>query len=201
MNADAGYWKVKQIKGEEAMWKKPSTNEYPSYYKNYVDYVPEGDLIQILDHQLKQTMKLLNDLRTDEAEFRYAKDKWTIKEVIGHITDTERIMSYRLLSIGRGEKEMLPGYNDDEYVRRGKFNRFSIKELLHHQSLVRQNTILLLGSLEEEALVQRGRANGGEVTARAIGYIIAGHEIHHRRLIVERYLNSEVYKGIEGRDN
>ena len=86
---------------------------------------------------------------------------------------------------------MLPGYNDDEYVKRGRFNRFSIQELLHHLSLVRQNTILLLGSLDEEALMQRGKANGVEVTARAIGYIIAGHEIHHRRLIVERYLVSD----------
>jgi uncharacterized damage-inducible protein DinB len=170
---------------------KPKANEYAPYYKGYVNNVPEGDLLQILDNQLKETMNLLNDLSDEMAQFRYAPEKWTIKEVLGHITDTERIMSYRLLSIARGEQEMLPGYNDDEYVRRGKFNRFSLQELLHHQSLVRQNTILLLSSMDEEALLQRGRANGSELTARAIGYIIAGHEIHHRALIKDRYLSSE----------
>ncbi|MCA1057685.1 DinB family protein [Rossellomorea aquimaris] len=171
------------------MLNKPEMNEYPPYYEGYVNHVPDGDLLQILDAQLKETINLLKDVNEEKSEFRYAPEKWTIKEVLGHITDTERIMSYRLLSIGRGEKEMLPGYHDDEYVKKGKFNRFSLQELLHHQSLVRQHTILLLGSLDEEALVQRGRANGGEVTARAIGYIIAGHEIHHRRLIEERYLS------------
>lgn len=182
-------------KGVEAMVKRPEINEYPSYYKEYVNHVPEGDLLQILDIQLRETMNLLKDLSGDAAEFHYAPDKWTIKEVIGHITDTERIMNYRLLSIGRGEKEMLPGYNDDEYVKRATFNRFSLQELLHTQSLVRQNTMNLLSSLDDEALLQRGKANGGEVTARAIGYIIAGHELHHRGLIVERYLDSGRFKG------
>ncbi|TMU87044.1 DinB family protein [Bacillus sp. BHET2] len=172
------------------MLSKPETNEYPRYYKEYVNNVPEGALDQILEVQLKETMNLLKDLSEEMAEFRYAPKKWTIKEVIGHITDTERIMCYRLLCIARGDQEMLPGYNDDEYVRRGNFNRFSLPELLHHQSLVRQNTIILLCSMEEEALLQRGKANGSELTARAIAYIIAGHEIHHRTLIKDRYLNS-----------
>ncbi|WP_044339316.1 DinB family protein [Rossellomorea aquimaris] len=173
------------------MLRKPGTEEYPAYYKDYINNVPDGDLLQILDVQLKETTSLLKDLSDEQARFRYAPEKWTIKEVLGHITDTERIMCYRLLSIARGEQEMLPGYNDDEYVKRGRFNRFSLQELLHHQSLVRQNTILLLNSMDEEALLQRGKANGGEVTVRAIAYIIAGHEIHHRRLIRERYLNTD----------
>ncbi len=173
------------------MLSKPETNEYPRYYKEYVNNVPEGDIHQILDVQLKQTMDLFKDLSEEQAMFRYAPGKWTIKEVIGHMTDTERIMCYRLLCIARGEQEMLPGYNDDEYVRRGNFNRFSLPELLHYQSLVRQNTIILLSSMDEEALLQRGNANGSEVTARAIAYIIVGHEIHHRTLIKDRYLSSD----------
>ncbi|MFI8574962.1 DinB family protein [Rossellomorea aquimaris] len=172
------------------MLKKPVTNEYPPYYKEYVNNVPDGELLQILDDQQKETMKLLNALSEETAEYKYAPGKWTIKEVIGHITDTERIMCYRLLCIGRGEQEMLPGYNDDEYVRRGNFNRFSLSDLLHHQALVRQHTILLLSGMDDEALLQSGNANGSEVTVRAIAYIIAGHEIHHRRLIKERYLSS-----------
>ena len=170
------------------MISKPETNEYPPYYKEYVNHVPDGELLQILDDQQKETKKLLMDLSEEMAEYQYAPGKWTIKEVIGHITDTERIMCYRLLSIARGEKGMLPGYTDDDYVKRGQFNRFSLSDLLHHQALVRQHTILLLSSLDEEAMRQRGNANGSEVTALAIAYIIAGHEMHHRRLIKDRYL-------------
>jgi uncharacterized damage-inducible protein DinB len=177
------------------MLTKPEANEYAPYYKGYVSSVPEGDLLKILDVQLKETMNLLKDLSEEKAMYRYAPEKWTIKEVIGHITDTERIMCYRLLCIGRGEKGMLPGYNDDQYVRRANFNRFSLSELLHHQSLVRQNTILLLSSMDEEALRQRGRANESVLTARAIAYIIAGHEIHHRTLIMDRYLSPDECQG------
>jgi uncharacterized damage-inducible protein DinB len=173
------------------MLSKPKTNEYPPYYKEYVNNVPDGELLQILEDQQKETMKLLKALSEETAEYTYAPGKWTIKEVIGHITDTERIMCYRLLSIARGEQEMLPGYNDDEYVKRGQFNRFSLSDLLHHQSLVRQNTLLLLSSMDDEALRRRGNANGSEVTARALGYIIAGHEIHHRRMIEDRYLSRD----------
>lgn len=176
------------------MLKKPEINEYPPYYKEYVNHVPDGELLQILDDQKKETKELLKDLSEETAEYQYAPGKWTIKEVIGHITDTERIMCYRLLSIARGEKGMLPGYTDDDYVKSGQFNRFSLSDLLHHQALVRQHTILLLSSLDEEALGQRGNANGSEVTARAIAYIIAGHEIHHRRFIKERYLRDALNK-------
>ncbi len=179
-------------KGVEAMLKKPEINEYPPYYKEYVNNVPDGELLQILDDQQKETKELLKDLSEETAEYQYAPGKWTIKEVIGHITDTERIMCYRLLSIARGEKGMLPGYTDDDYVKRGQFNRFSLSDLLHHQALVRQHTILLLSSLDEEAMRQRGNANGSEVTALAIAYIIAGHEMHHRRLIKDRYLREKL---------
>ncbi|QHE62520.1 DUF664 domain-containing protein [Rossellomorea vietnamensis] len=183
------------------MLKKPEINEYPPYYKEYVNNVPDGELLQILDDQQKETKELLKDLSEETAEYQYAPGKWTIKEVIGHITDTERIMCYRLLSIARGEKGMLPGYTDDDYVKRGQFNRFSQSDLLHHQALVRQHTILLLSSLDEEAMRQRGNANGSEVTALAIAYIIAGHEIHHRRLIKDRYLRetlSNSYNDLKG---
>ncbi|KON89894.1 damage-inducible protein DinB [Sporosarcina globispora] len=177
------------------MLKTPETNEYAPYYEKYVSSVPDGDLLQILDDQMKETMNLVKDLNEDQAHFRYAPEKWTVKEVIGHITDTERIMSCRLLCIGRGEMAKLPGYDDNEYVKNGHFNRFSIQELLEQLSLVRQNTIALLKSMDEEALLKRGNANGTEVTARAIAYIIAGHELHHRTLIKDRYIGAESFGG------
>ncbi|MCM3090618.1 MULTISPECIES: DinB family protein [unclassified Cytobacillus] len=180
------------------MLKKPESNEYAPYYEKYVSSIPEGDLLQILDEQMRETMNLVKDLKEDQAQFRYAPEKWTIKEVIGHITDTERIMSYRMLCIGRGEKAELPGYDDNQYVKNGKFNRFSIRELSAQMSQVRQNTIALLKSLDDEALLRRGNANGTEVTARAIAYIIAGHEHHHRTLIKERYMGAESYGRVNG---
>lgn len=172
---------------------RPEVNEYASYYERYVNAVPEGDLLHTLDFQVTETINLLKNLTEDQAHFRYAPEKWTIKEVIGHITDTERIMYYRLLCIARGEKAMMPGYDDQEYVKNGYFNRFSVQELLEQLSIVRQNTLILLKNLDEEAMLRRGNANGTEVTARAIAYIIAGHELHHRTLIKDRYMISENY--------
>lgn len=177
------------------MLKKPGLDEYAPYYEKYVSSVTEGDLLQILDEQMKETINLVKDLNEDQAHFRYAPEKWTVKEVIGHITDTERIMSYRLLCIGRGEMAELPGYDDNQYVKNGKFNRFSIGELSAQLSQVRQSTISLLKSLDDEALLGRGNANGTGVTARAIAYIIAGHELHHRTLIKDRYMGAESFGG------
>ncbi|PWW28849.1 DinB family protein [Cytobacillus oceanisediminis] len=175
------------------MLAKPDLNEYAPYYKGYVNSVPDGELLQILEQQVKETANLLKDLSNEQTHFRYAPEKWTIKEVIGHITDTERIMGYRLLCISRGEKVMLPGYDDNVYVKKGNFNRFSIQELLEQLAIVRQNTVTLLKSLDNETLLQRGNANGTEVTARAIAYIIAGHELHHRNLIKDRYMSSDSF--------
>ncbi|MBT2690213.1 DinB family protein [Bacillus sp. ISL-47] len=180
------------------MLQKPEANEYAPYYEAYVHSVPDGDLLEILDKQVKETVNLLKNLNEDQASFRYAQGKWTIKEVIGHVTDTERIMGYRLLCISRGETAMLPGYDDNQYVKEGNFNRFNVKELLEQLSIVRQNTLGLLKSLDDESLMQRGNANGTEVTARAIAYIIAGHELHHRNLIKERYMKAEGYNKGDG---
>lgn len=175
------------------MLTKPDLNEYAPYYKGYVNSVPDGDLQQILEQQVKETASLLKDLSSEQAHFRYAPEKWTIKEVIGHITDTERIMGYRLLCISRGEQVMLPGYDDNVYVKKGNFNRFSIQELLEQLAIVRQNTVTLLKSLDDETLLQRGNANGTEVTVRAIAFIITGHELHHRNLIKDRYMSSDSF--------
>ncbi|WP_264807141.1 DinB family protein [Cytobacillus sp. NCCP-133] len=175
------------------MLKKPEANEYALYYQNYVNLVPDGDLLEILHGQIKDTINLVKDLNDEQARFRYAPEKWTIKEVIGHITDTERIMAYRLLCISRGETAMLPGYDDNEYVKKGSFNRFSIQELLEQLSIVRQGTTALLKSLGEEDLMRHGNANGTEVTVRAIAYIMAGHELHHRNLIKDRYMGAKAF--------
>jgi len=170
------------------MKKRPETNEYNPYYLTYINLVGEGDIVDILSQQIKETVEQLKGLTEEQAHFRYAPDKWTIKEVIGHIADTERIMSYRLLSFARGEKATLPGFNEADYVHYAAFNHLTIEELLENLKAVRYSTIHLLNGLEEEAWLRRGNANGSDATVRAIAYIIAGHELHHRNIIQQRYL-------------
>ncbi|MGY1462634.1 DinB family protein [Bacillus toyonensis] len=169
------------------MQKRPDANEYNPYYSTYINLIPNGDIIRILEQQMKETNLLLKDIPDSEGHFRYAPNKWSIKEVIGHIVDTERIMAYRLLSIARGETAELPGYNDDMYVLR------TAQDLLENLTVVRQSTVHLLKSLDKEAWLQRGIANNSEVTVLALANIIAGHELHHRQIIKERYLGSNAY--------
>lgn len=175
------------------MQKRPGTNEYNPYYSTYIKLVPDGDIIHILEQQMKETNLLLKDISDSEGHFRYAPNKWNIKEVIGHIADTERIMAYRLLSIARGETAELPGYNDDMYVLRAAFDKQSMQDLLENLTVVRQSTVHLLKSLDKDAWLQRGIANNSEVTVRALANIIAGHELHHRQIIKVRYFGANAF--------
>ncbi|SHS10328.1 metal-dependent hydrolase [Mycobacteroides abscessus subsp. abscessus] len=169
------------------------STEYAPYYSRYVDLVPEGDLTSILLQQMKETVDILKGLTEQQAHFSYGVGKWSIKEVIGHITDTERIMGYRLLSFARGEKAELPGYDDNEYVRNAYFNSLFLQDLLENFEITRESTLQLIKSLPKEAYIRRGKANGSDVSVRALVCIIAGHELHHRKLIKERYIGSKEF--------
>lgn len=175
------------------MYQKPQANEYPAYFSAYVHLVPDGELLELLNEQLKATVNAVNDVTERQSQFRYAPNKWTVKEVIGHMADTERIMGYRILCIARGETAPLPGFDDNLYVQNGSFNQLSMQELLDNFSTVRQSTIVLLKSLDAAAWLRKGNANGFEITVRAIASIIAGHELHHRQILLERYFNSSDY--------
>lgn len=175
------------------MVSRPENNEYKPYFSTYVNLVPEGDLIQILDKQVDETISLLKDLTDDQSHYRYGPDKWTIKEMIGHVADTERIMGYRMLCIARGDTASLPGFDDKVYAINGDFNRLTMGELLENLAVVRKSTILLLKQFTPEAWLRKGNANNSEVTVRALAYIVAGHELHHRRIIKDRYFGSENY--------
>lgn len=175
------------------MKKLLESNEYAPYYSTYVNLVPEGGIIEILTKQIEETSAVLKDLTDHQAHFSYGDGKWSIKEAIGHVVDTERIMAYRLLSFARGETAELPGYDDNEYVKNAQFNEQPLQGLLQNLTIVRQSTIQLIKSLPSEAYLRRGNANGSVVTVRALMYIIAGHELHHRNIIKDRYMGSEVY--------
>jgi hypothetical protein len=175
------------------MNKRPEQNEYAQYYAGYISMIPEGDIEQLLKQQVKDTLHLLNDLSEAEGEFKYAPGKWSIKEVIGHVVDTERIMAYRLLSIARGDAAQLPGYDENAYVAQADFNQESMEDLLQNLFVVREGTLLLLKSLKEKDWLRWGTANQLGVTVRAIACIIAGHELHHRKILKERYLGAKEF--------
>jgi hypothetical protein len=170
------------------MWTKPSNEEFPAYFGKYINLVSEGSLEDTLIKQLKDTTAFLSNISETQANYRYALDKWTLQEVIGHITDTERIMSYRLLRIARGDQSPLAGYDDEQYVKEATFHSRSFPDLLKDFSAVRQSTVSLVRSLPEDVWSRKGIANNSEISVRALAYIIAGHELHHLEIIKDKYV-------------
>jgi hypothetical protein len=143
--------------------------------------------VAILEAQRLQMAQFLAARSERDGNFRYAPDKWTVKEVLGHVTDTERIFAYRALRIARGDHKPLSGFEQDDYVRAGGFGERSLADLAEEFGQVRSATVALLRPLGDEAWSRRGVANNNEVTVRALAFIIAGHELHHREILKERY--------------
>lgn len=165
----------------------PEPSEYAAYYRKYVSLVPHGDIVSILSDQLDRMNTMLFPMDDDEASVPYAPGKWTTKQVLGHITDAERVFSYRALRIARGDKTPLASFEQDDYVANGHFDSLSLTELLQEYAAVRRATMLLFRHLPAEASTRRGTASNNEVTVRALAYIIAGHDEHHYRILCERY--------------
>ncbi|MGD7008760.1 DinB family protein [Metabacillus sp. 84] len=167
---------------------RPEKHEFHPHYQPYIDLIPSGDLIMILEQQIEETLRLLEGLTEAEGVRHYASGKWTVKEVIGHIADTERIMAYRLLVICRGEQHEFRGYNDESYVKQAGFNEQTMAWHMKNLLAVRQATIMLMKGLQSSAWTLTGRANGSSVTVLALAAIIAGHERHHVKILRDRYL-------------
>jgi len=166
---------------------KPEPNEYASFYEKYVSLVPHADILAALEAQRLQMAQLLTACSERDGNFRYAPEKWTVKEAIGHLADCERIFTYRALCIARGDLTPLPGFEQDDYVRAAGSGRRQLQDLAEEFSLIRNSTVSLYRSLDDEAWIRRGSANKNEVTVRALAFITAGHELHHRRILEERY--------------
>jgi hypothetical protein len=166
---------------------RPEPGEYAPYYDRYISLIPGTDILGTLDAQRRQTMLLLSGRDERDGEFRYAPDKWSAKEVLGHVCDTERIFAYRALRIARGDQTPIEGFEQDDYVRNGLFARAPLDEIIEDYIAVRRATLTLLRNLDEAAWTRRGVANKNEVSVRALAYIIAGHELHHRRILEEKY--------------
>jgi hypothetical protein len=166
---------------------RPQPGEYAPYYDRYICLVKGDDILDTLDQQRRQTMLLLSGRDDDDGDFRYAPEKWNAKEVLGHVCDTERIFAYRALRIARADATPVEGFEQDDYVRNGPFAQRPLADLVEDFIAVRRATVSLLRNLDEAAWGRRGIANKNEITVRSLAYIIAGHELHHRRILVEKY--------------
>ena len=163
-------------------------SEYGDFYERYVKLSNNVPLIDQLLSNAEEMKNLFLGLSDKDALYRYEDGKWTLKQVFGHIMDTERIFNYRALSIARGELKPLPGFDQDLYMKQTKFNDQSLDQLQNQYEATRQSTIALFSSFSDEELLRRGTISDYLFTVRATGYVIAGHELHHLNIINERYL-------------
>lgn len=175
------------MKSSVAVSSKPGPDEYAPYYGKYVSLIAEDDIVAALEKQPPEIVALLSTRKEADGDFRYAPGKWSVKEVLGHVIDTERVFSYRALRIARNDQTPMEGFEQDDYVKYGPFGQCNLAGLVEEFKSVRQATLTLFRGLDEAAWVRRGVANKNEVSVRAIAYIIAGHELHHRNILKEKY--------------
>jgi hypothetical protein len=167
---------------------RPEASEHAQYYGTYVSLVPHGDILNLLEQQLDATLILLRGISATQADSRYAPGKWSIKEVVGHVIDTERIFAYRALRFARNDKTALPGYEQDDYVRYAAFGKAALGDLAGELEHVRRGNLYMFRNFDMAAWTRSGIANNTEVSVRALAYIIAGHELHHVGILKTRYL-------------
>lgn len=167
---------------------RPAKTDYAEYYQKYIDLIEGDDIISILSSLNKETSDVLNSFSQNKGNYTYAQGKWTVKEVVGHMMDTDRIFAYRALAIARGEKQPLPSFDQDEYVRNGKFNLRELSDLTYEYRLLRESNILLFKGFDQSVYSNRGVAAGNEVTVLALMWMIAGHQKHHLKILREKYL-------------
>jgi len=166
---------------------RPEPSEYDEYYARYVRIVPEGDIVQTLAGQLGETLALLQSVPPDGETFRYASGKWTIREVVGHLIDVERLMTFRAMSMARAEGVDLPGMDPDEWARRSNAGKRPLDDLAAELGALRRATVHMFATLGPDAGARTGRASGFEFTVRAFPWILAGHELWHREGLIRDY--------------
>ena len=165
-----------------------SVNEYAGYFSTYINILGDANLQDDLEISLHEFIRFCQNIPMNKFDYRYAEGKWTIKEIIQHIIDTERIFAYRALRISRNDKTPLPGFNENDYVDNTAGNARNLQDLLTEMAVVRQATLSLFKSFSQEQLVRIGTASNNEISVRAIGFIIIGHQKHHQKIFEERYL-------------
>ncbi len=166
---------------------RPAPDESAEFYHGYISEVPGDRIGTYLRDQLAELDRLVSPLDDERAKARYAPDKWSVKEVLGHLADSERIFSYRLLRIARNDATPLPGFDENAYVPAGEFDTRPLASIIAELRALRASTIALMEGVGADAWARRGQASGKSISARALAYIIAGHMTHHTRVLRERY--------------
>lgn len=174
--------------GDDISAEQISTDEYGAFYSTYINHCKGKSLMAQIGSKTDTLPVVVEELTDEEMMYRYEPGKWSIKQVIGHITDTERVMAFRALAFSRGDKNPLPGFEQDQYVEQANFEERSATDLLEEYKIVRKSTIVLFSSFTDKMMRKRGTASDVEFSVRALGMIICGHELHHIKLLKERYL-------------
>ncbi|NNC94992.1 MAG: DinB family protein [Chitinophagales bacterium] len=168
--------------------RRPAAEESNLYFKTYIDKVNDEDIFQILSDQKQTTIDFLESIPVEKHDYAYVSGKWTLKEVLLHIMDTERVFAYRALRIGRNDKTPLPGFEQDDYIAYTNSIKRSMRSIIDEYKSIRDCTLTLLSSYDDTNLDRIGKASGHAVSVRALFFIVAGHEVHHIDVIKERYL-------------
>ncbi len=167
---------------------RPLESEYAPYYEGYVAQVSEEEILPVLRSQLDALDVLLTRVTPERETYRYAEGKWSIREIVGHLIDGERVFGYRAFCIARGENQDLPGFEQNDYIAAARYDSIDLDDLLSELRLVRLSNIAMLRTLDEPAWMRIGTANDSSVSVRAIAFIMAGHLRHHMGVLRERYL-------------
>ena len=167
----------------------PSKESLNPYYQSYLKYLKGNDLFALLKEQQKTTQNMFSELPQVAGEIVYAPGKWMLKEVVGHLADTERILCYRALRCARNDQTEMPAFDEDHYVKNANFHDRSLSDIAHELNVIRDSTISLISNLSEDSLDYKGKANGATISARIILYFIVVHQEHHLQVIKDRYLD------------
>ena len=167
---------------------KPNSTEYAPYFEKYISLVPEGEIVETLGLQIESTLSLIRGLSAGQGDLRYAPGKWSVKEVIGHLIDTERIFAYRAMRFARNDATPLPGFDENGFVANAGFASRSLADLAEEFEHTRKSNVCLFKSLDSDSSLRLGVASDNRLSVRAVAYIIAGHELHHLGILRSRYL-------------
>jgi uncharacterized damage-inducible protein DinB len=166
---------------------RPTQTEYATFYRGYVALVPETDIVNVLEQQVEETRRLLASVSAEQESYRYAEGKWSIRQVLGHLVDAERVFGYRAFCFSRGEQASLPSFDENQYVDAARSDSVPLRELVEELAVVRQANLAFLRRLDAREWAEVGTASGKPVSVRALAWVMAGHPRHHLQILRERY--------------
>jgi hypothetical protein len=167
--------------------KKPNKDEYALFYHTYVEKTPDGDIVKSMNKQITEVKRIFKNVSKKQSEYRYSPDKWSVKEVLGHIIEAERVLSYRMLRFARNDGKDLHGFDENEYIRQANYSEIKLADLVEEFCALRASNVMMLKNFSEAMSLRTGTANGNKFSVRALAYVMYGHVNHHLKILKERY--------------